>query len=53
MMNPYYLISLSGAYDAQDFWKKNRVESSLEYFMEGMKENARETRSNKNERKCA
>lgn len=26
-MNPYYLISLSGAYDAQDFWKKNRVES--------------------------
>lgn len=39
MMNPYYLISLSGAYDAQDFWKKNRVESSLENVSKDFAEN--------------
>ena len=34
-------------------YKKKINSFSEEYFMEGMKENARETRSNKNERKCA
>ena len=52
MINPYYLISLSGAYDSQDFWQKNRSESSVENLLEGASNSSENSSKRESTQSC-